>query len=142
MERKLVPGGNKQRSFGRAMMRAKLKELRSLELEESLAQYRPDDPSNFGTWARAMVGPENEDGAEAFDILICTPGWLKVQKGIENCRWGHPMLVVFHYDFGQIESFIKGTVEQCSADDWQGLVQKLSRFGAWEFDNYQSNMPG
>ncbi len=58
-------------------MRAILKDLHSLELEDHLEQYRPDDPANFGTWVRLMIGPEDEPGSESFNLLICTPDWLK-----------------------------------------------------------------
>ena len=63
-------------------MRAILRELRSLEVEGDLAEYTPEDPSNFGTWVRALIGPEHDVGTEAFDILICTPDWLRAPANV------------------------------------------------------------
>ena len=50
-------------------MRAKLKEFYSLEdFDLDLDSYWPDESDNFGFWARAMIGPENKEGAESFDM--------------------------------------------------------------------------
>jgi len=117
-------------------MKAILKELISLELEENLEEYLPDDPANFGTWVRMMIGPENEIGAESFDIFICTPIWLNKEYSERKISWGRNMLIVFEYNLNEIRSYINKYVESCNADDWHSLAVKLSRVGAWEFENY------
>jgi uncharacterized membrane protein len=50
-------------------MKAKIKDLISLEIEESLEKYFPIDPNGFGTRVRMMIGPENDTGSESFDIF-------------------------------------------------------------------------
>ncbi|WP_175818885.1 Imm8 family immunity protein [Burkholderia sp. BCC0419] len=52
-------------------MKAEIKSLHSLQLEDTLINYQPDDVSNFGTWIRAYIGPQGEAGSEAFDIEVC-----------------------------------------------------------------------
>lgn len=117
-------------------MRAVLKGMRSLELEEPLEKYCPDDPVNFGTWIRLMIGPENSTGSESFDILVCTPDWIKVQYEIERAIWGRHMLIVLEYNFDLIKTEVNHYIENCTGSDWGVIAQKLSRIGKWEFEDY------
>lgn len=118
-------------------MKAEIKSLYSLELEDSLSQYQPDDASNFGTWIRARIGPENESSSDSFDILVCTSDWLRTQCAEDGPTWGRHMLIVAAYEFDAIESFLARYVAQCTGIDWPSVATKLSRIGAWEFEDYQ-----
>lgn len=118
-------------------MKAKVKELISLELEDNLEEYCPNDFNNFGTWVRMMIGPDNSTGAESFDILICTPTWLNKEYSERKIFWGKNMLIVFEYDLNDIKSYISKYIDSFQAEDWHSLALMLSRVGAWEFENYQ-----
>jgi hypothetical protein len=117
------------------MMRAKLKNLSSPDIEP--LSYWPEDASCFGFLVEAQIGPENEKGAEIFQITVCTPDWIKKSYSEQKAVWGHHMLIVFEYDFSAIESEIIRYVQRFSGDDWPALALKLSRIGAWEFEDYQ-----
>jgi hypothetical protein len=119
-------------------MKAEIKSLCSLELEDSLTQYQPKDTSNFGTWIRARIGPENASGSDSFDILVCTADWLRTRCAEYGPVWGRHMLVIAAYDFGVIESFVARYVAQCTGIDWPSVAIKLSRNAAWEFEDYQT----
>ncbi len=119
-------------------MRAVLKQLRSLEAEDHPRAYSPADPTKFGTWIRLMVGPENEPGSEAFDVLLCTPDWLRDELVAEpRAMWGRHMLVVATYDLDAIEAEVRNAVQRCSGANWAEITQKLSKLGAWEFEDYR-----
>jgi hypothetical protein len=118
-------------------VKAEIKSLHSLQLEDRLINYWPDDVSNFGTWIRAYIGPQGGAGAEAFDIQVCTPDWLKSQCSTQEPLWGRHLLIVDTYDYDTIKAFIERYVESCDGDDWASLAGKLSRVGAWEFEDYQ-----
>ncbi|HDR9154564.1 TPA: immunity 8 family protein [Burkholderia vietnamiensis] len=118
-------------------MKAEIKSLHSLQLEDRLINYWPDDVSNFGTWIRAYIGPQEEAGSEAFDIQVCTPEWLKAQCATQGPTWGRHMLIVEAYDYDSIKAVIERYVAGCDGDDWAAIATKLSRIGAWEFENYQ-----
>ncbi|WP_175932830.1 MULTISPECIES: immunity 8 family protein [unclassified Burkholderia] len=119
-------------------MKAEIKSLYSLQLEDTLINYLPDDVSNFGTWIRAYIGPQGEEGSEAFDIEVCTPEWLKSRCTIEGAMWGRHMLIVGAYDYEAIKAFIERYVATCHGDDWAAIATKLSRMGAWEFEDYRN----
>lgn len=118
-------------------MKAKLKEIYSLELTNPLEEFWPEDESNFGISVRLMIGPEDGAGSESFDILVCTPDWIKSQYSEEKCVWGRHMLIVLEYDFDLIRRQIEGYIAGCTGEDWLTIARKLSRMGAWEFEDYQ-----
>lgn len=117
------------------MMRARLKGISSADVE--LRTYWPEDEACFGFLVELQIGPENEQGADLFQIMVCTPDWIKAKYSDRKALWGRHMLIVFDYDLTEIESTISRYVESCTADDWHGLTLKLSRIGGWEFEDYQ-----
>lgn len=118
-------------------MKALLKELRSLDIEDDLLFYWPDDPEVFGSWVRAMIGPDNEEGAEYFDMLICTPKWLALEAEKKDVFWGKGMIIINEYNYDKILALIKKQIADCHADDWPEIAQKLSRFSFWQYEDYQ-----
>jgi len=115
--------------------------MRVLETEDDLERYCPVDPSVFGTWVRLSVGPEGEIGAESFDVLICTPDWLKTESMNEDPKWGRHLLITREYDFDLIRKKIESFIDACVGDNWQEVAQKLSRIAAWEFEDYRPYRP-
>lgn len=118
-------------------MKAKLKEMYSLELALPLESFWPEDANNFGLSVRLMIGVEDSPGAEAFDIVVCTPDWIQSQYADEKCVWGNYMLIVLEYDFSLIRKQIEDYIASCVGEDWLAIARKLSRIAAWEFDTYQ-----
>lgn len=118
-------------------MKAKLKEIYSLELDHALEEFWPEDEKNFGLSVRLMIGLEDSAGSESFDILVCTPDWLKSQYAEKKCVWGHHMLIVLEYDFAFIKSEIERYITSCTGESWLTIARKLSKMGAWEFEDYR-----
>lgn len=116
-------------------MRAQLKEFYSLDFD--LDSYWPDEFDNFGFWVRAMIGLDNEEGADSFDMLICTPSWLRSQHSGHEVIFGRHMLIVFEYDLERIKSKVSSYCDSCFGKDWQEIAEKLSWIGYWEFENYK-----
>jgi hypothetical protein len=119
-------------------MNAKLKEIYSLELDQPLDRYCPKDPENYAISIRLMIGPENQTASESFDVLVCTPTWLTTHYAKERLAWGHHFLIVLDYDFALIKGEIERKIAACSGKDWPTSAQKLSKYAAWEFTDYQS----
>lgn len=118
-------------------MRAKLKALHSPDVD--LETFSPADPTNFGFLLQAMIGPEGQDGADSFDIEVCTPKWLMDQHTLgasPDVVWGMNRMFVFIYDLRQIRGALDRYCERCVGEDWPALVAKLAKIGAWEFENY------
>lgn len=118
-------------------MKAELKEISPLVPTYSLEEFWPDDESNFALPVRLMIGTDDSVGADSFDILVCTPDWIKSQYAEEKCVWGRHMLIVLEYDFDLIKREIERYIATCTGEDWETIAQKLSRIGSWEFEDYQ-----
>jgi len=117
-------------------VRAALKELHSPDVFD-LTAYSPSDPANFSFLLQAMYGPAGAEGAESFDIVVCTPAWL------ENNDFGGPIqiglhhLIVRYYSYPEIKQFLEDYGARCEGRDWTEVAEKLGRIGKWEFQDYQ-----
>lgn len=127
-----------ERPFGHHTMKAKLKRMCSLEWARPLEELRPDDETNFGISIRLVIGIEDSPGEESFDILACTPEWIKSQYAEEKCVWGGHMLIVFEYDIDLIKHEVDRYIARCTGGDWLTIARKLREMGAWEFEGYHS----
>ena len=115
-------------------MKAELKELFSLDFD--ISEFKPNDPCYFGVWLSAMIGPASEVGSESFDILVCSPDWLKGTYPESEPVWGRHMLIVGRFDHRKIKTTIQQYVQGCSGDSWPEIGTQISRIGAWEFEDY------
>ncbi|HDS1091113.1 TPA: Imm8 family immunity protein [Stenotrophomonas maltophilia] len=94
------------------------------------------DGGDFSIDVRVNVGMVDVSGGDDFDLNICTAGWLS--RNSPSALWGRGILVVREFEFSEIESVISSYVDSCEAENWAGIVAKLSRVMRWEFDDYQS----
>ena len=117
-------------------MKAELRALHSPDLAD-LEHGSPPDPADFGILVQAMIGPEDEEGEESFDILVCTPSWLANEVPTDGHLWGRHYLFVTRYDFAAIESAVRKLCDSAEGPDWSAVAAVLARYGAWEFENYQ-----
>lgn len=116
-------------------MRAKVKGWHSPDIDLDL--YCPDIENNFGFLLQVMIGPDSENGEESFDIMVCTPDWIKFEHAGKGPLWGRHYLIVFDYDIDGIRRFIANHVEQCDGNNWTEVANKISRIGKWEFEDYR-----
>lgn len=118
-------------------MRARLKSLHSPDVHD-LASWMPHDEAVFGFQLQMMIGPSNAEGAESFDIFVCSPGWLAYDISDTGIRSGEHLLLLKHYDHHLLLRYLERRVGACEATTWQALAQQLGRLGQWEFDNCRS----
>lgn len=102
-----------------------------------LDTYWPNDSECFGMWIEFSVGAKEADGADNFRLFVCTPEWLKNESELRGATWGRHMLILHEYDLAAIKAEVDKCVEQCTANDWSTIAQKISRFAAWEYEDYQ-----
>ena len=117
-------------------MRAKLKRLHSPDVSD-LESFRPSDAEDFCVLIQAMFGPENSEGEESFDFLLCTPQWLVRKMKEEAVLPGRHYLFIKQYDINAVKKYLVGYVGQCEGDTWNEIAQKLARIGKWEFEDYR-----
>jgi len=84
-----------------------------------------------------MVGPSDKDGAESFDILVCTPSWLQSELATNKVLSGRGTIIVSEYDYDEIVRYLEKEIALCHDNDWSKAALKLSRIGFWEYEDYQ-----
>lgn len=99
--------------------------------------FWPDDGKKFGVWLTLTVGPDDQDGGHLFQVLVCTPDWLKKECSAHQALWGRHMLIISEYDSDLIVQEIINYIDSISETDFWEAAQKISRIGAWEFEDYQ-----
>ncbi|MCH9625860.1 MAG: hypothetical protein S4CHLAM123_10440 [Chlamydiales bacterium] len=116
-------------------MRAIIKGFHSPEIDD-LQHFKPEITDNFCFLLQLMIGPENEDGEESFDIEVCTPKWLLSKYKKDEIIFGRHMLIVFEYNFEQISNKLKYFVKSCNGSSWNEIAKKISKISSWEFESY------
>jgi hypothetical protein len=116
-------------------MRAFLRRLHSPDVED-LESYRPERPDEFGFLLQIFAGPEDGQGEESFDVVVCTPRWLERKHGRQDVVVGRHHLIVFEYDYDRLVKVIELYCESSEGKSWRDVAQKLSRLGKWEFEDY------
>ena len=130
-----------KRSSGRQVdMQAELKRLHSPDVPD-LRNYRPESADCFGLLLQALIGPSGHEGEESFDMVVCTPEWLK-QKYPNEIISGAHYLIVPHFDYEELERFISSFARRSCGGTWQEIAHKLSRLGKWEFEDYREEQNG
>ncbi|ABM39037.1 immunity 8 family protein [Polaromonas naphthalenivorans] len=109
----------------------------SLEIEDTLENFWPHDIHNFGTWVKLMIGPDNEVGAEYFDIFVCTPDWLKTECLKHGFVWERHILIIDEYDLNNITAKICWRIDRCSGNTWSETSLNISKYAAWEFEDVE-----
>lgn len=120
-------------------MRAQLKWIMSADIE--FDTYCPEDPTCFSFPIEMDIGPEGEEGAEIYQLTVCTPAWIAKEYQVKTVALGAGLLIVFEYNWPVILSAIEDLVSSFTADDWYTLSRKLSRVADWEFADYQPYKP-
>lgn len=103
----------------------------------NLENYFPDDLECFGLWINLTIGPDDVEGGHDYQILVCTPDWIKKEYGWKKSVLGRHMLIIFEYDLIGIKAAIDSFIDECQGKDFWEAAQKISRFAAWEFEDYQ-----
>jgi hypothetical protein len=101
-----------------------------------LKNHTPDDPNCFGLWIEFRVGIEGQEGADDFKLYVCTPEWIK--RKCTTFVWGRHILIASQYNIDLIKKEIEKRIAECKEDDWISSAKKISRFAAWEFEDYES----
>ncbi len=118
------------------MIKPILNELYSPDVED-LQRFVPDDPKNVGILIQLLVGSSDRGGAESFDVLVCTPDWIRQEVEFRGgILDGRHHVIVDRWDWPTISSYLRMRVEEVGAADWQGVAMKLGRLGRWEFQDY------
>lgn len=117
-------------------MYAELKGAHSPDVED-LHRFQPSVADNFGFLLQIEVGPAGSDTADTFDIMVCTPEWLKRHNKPTDILIPLNYLIVFEYDFSRIMGFIEKYCSKCSGETWEEVATQVGRLGRWEFEGFK-----
>lgn len=101
-----------------------------------LSKYSPEDSENFGFVLQLLIGPKNQEGAEAFQVTVCTPTWLSKSFNKDDIVIGRHHLILFEYNYERLLNRINKYLQQCMDETWEQVAIKVGRFGLWEFEDY------
>ena len=118
-------------------MKAVLKEL-DTNGPISFDLFCPKESDLFGLWITLHIGPSDAEGAHLYQLLICTPDWLKQKSNESGAVWGRHMLIVPKFNKDRIRSEIERYIESCEGSDFWEIAQQIARVAAWEFEDYRS----
>lgn len=117
-------------------MRAKLKLLQSPDIDK-LEEFIPDISDEFGFLLRIMVGSDEFDGYESFDVTVCTPKWLVEKYKPSDIIFGIHYIIMFSYNYNRLKEVLKKNIEDLEGNSWDELAQKIAKIGMWEFQDYK-----
>lgn len=111
-----------------------LKRLHSPDVYD-LRKPSIDESKPYCVLIQAMFGPENVEGEESFDLIVCNRLWVEQQRMQGEIPDPH-QFVVERFDIREIEEYLRRAAQDSSGADWKEVATKLGRFGKWEFDDY------
>jgi hypothetical protein len=99
----------------------------------------PANPEEFSFLLRVLIGPADREGADIFDLIVCSPEWLSKKCRTEGFFPGfHHLIVTFeHYDERRPEKYLETWASRQEGGSWEEIVQNLRLLGRWEFEGYR-----
>lgn len=107
------------------------------QMGDSLENTYPEIEHNFCILVHLTIGPDDQEGGHNYSFSLCTPTWLDHNGQNQGPIWGRHLLIVNQFDPKEIRAAIEKIIAQCRRDDWAETAVVLSRFFAWEFEDYQ-----
>lgn len=103
-----------------------------------LEDYRPPS-EDFDVLVCCVLGPDDGPGEELFYVRVCSPAaiarLLFADEG--GSRFLRHMLAMGVWDPAEIRRRVEDLCRQTSGENWHEVATTLSRFLAWEFEDYR-----
>ncbi len=74
-------------------------------------------------------------------LNICTPRWLEHNGQHSGPIWGRHLLIVNFFNPKEIRDAIEEMVAKCESNTLEKIHEKLCRYFAWEYEDYQLEAP-
>jgi hypothetical protein len=117
-----------------AYMRAELKGIMSPDVPD-LEKWRPESDA-FSVMLELEIGPKNRHDSEMFYLEVISPKALAVQAADEGLLFGRGLLVMDTFSYSKLVDFIERWCAGTHGKTWEEMVEKLSRYAAYEFLDY------
>lgn len=119
---------------------AEVKHLHSSDIDD-LEKYRPEKDDYFCVSIQVMYGVENGEGAESFQVGVCSPAWFEQELQGADIIDGRHYLIVNKFNYQEIRDFFVSFGNSCTGETWDEVAEKLSQIGYWEFEDYNDYRP-
>lgn len=121
-------------------MTRELRRLHSPDVVDLRNPNLPDD-TYFSILVSAMIGPRGEPGEESYDFIVCSGTWTAVHAGAMRYFFGRGYLILERYSYDLMWNAISTLCRRISGTTWSEIAERLSRYGTWEFEDYQDYRP-
>ena len=116
-------------------------EIKQIDIGGDLLEhFWPDDEECFYVFLTIGIGVKGEEGADNYDIMVCTPSWLNNQLYEGHAKWGRHKLIMKKFDPDLIRKEVNKKIleisERFDCDDGVTFSEKMSRYAHWEFEDY------
>ncbi len=119
-------------------MRAEIKKIHSPDIQ-NLESYKPIENDNFGFLLQLFIGESHKEGADSFDLTVCTSKWIKNNFILEDGFSLKDHLIVSDYDFDEIKNYLENHINNLNETSWEKIAMKIDKIAHWEFRNYNKN---
>ena len=121
----------------KSKLKAKLKHIHTWDVD--LDTFKPKAEEFFGFWVEAEIGPRNDNSKEIYQLLICTPDWIKNELLTTQTPslLVRAILIVSKYDLTEIEKTIQNYLDKCTGENWDEISEKINRVAISEFEGYK-----
>jgi Immunity protein 8 len=82
-------------------------------------------------------GPAGSEGADLFEVTVCTRGWLRNVSKPKGYAFLRHHLVVERWDEELGKRAFSDLCLRNEGEDWNEVATKLSRYLYWEFEDYR-----
>ncbi|MBJ7314334.1 immunity 8 family protein [Rugamonas sp. CCM 8940] len=103
-----------------------------------LDDYIPIRPEYFGFWIELRIGVIGNSSGDDFRVFVCSPDWIRDECSSKTAILGRHMIVFHQFNLAEMKNKIIEVVDECEGVDWEEISRKISRFAAWEFEDYVS----
>lgn len=121
-------------------VRAKLKGLDANgALGSELRNFKPEDPEHFSIAVTASIGPADDNGAELFELTVCSSGFVGREPLPEGFEFRRGTLLLDRWDLGLAERAISDLCRRTEGYFWRDVAIKLTRYLLWEFEDHDDS---
>ncbi len=115
------------------MLRPELRGVRPndyLDWQHFVAAEHPEPWDEFA-WFQLDIGPEGQEGATCFQVLVTTPAAVRRAKGDDKHR---RLLVVESFEPELLLKSLREYVSTAASRTWDETVERLRAHMYWEYE--------
>lgn len=94
------------------------------------------DPANTVQLAEIEVGPSSGEGADIYQITVCTVTALAEMLEKQRFLTGRHWLFVREFGTTEVSAIIRRVIGDVEGHNWHHLAEQIGRIGHWEYEDY------